>query len=96
MERSIPLELNALMVRYIVSDVDTAITFYTRHLGFRVLRSIKSVCAILARRTCNGCRAHRQGVAAQLPAPIQKSMKWAAAKSSLRFEPAWYAQTRHT
>ena len=65
MERSIPLELNALMVRYIVSDVDTAITFYTRHLGFRVLRSIKSVYfAILAWRTCNGCRAHRQGVAA--------------------------------
>ena len=30
------MNLNALMVRYIVNDVDAAIGFYTRHLGFRL------------------------------------------------------------
>ena len=30
------MKLNALMVRYIVNDVDAAIAFYTQHLGFRV------------------------------------------------------------
>ena len=30
------MKLNSLMVRYIVNDVDAAIAFYTRHLGFRV------------------------------------------------------------
>jgi glyoxylase I family protein len=30
------MNLNALMVRYIVNDVDAAIDFYTRHFGFRV------------------------------------------------------------
>jgi len=30
------MKLNALMVRYIVNDVDAAIGFYTRHLGFRL------------------------------------------------------------
>ena len=30
------MKLNALMVRYIVNDVDAAIGVYTRHLGFRV------------------------------------------------------------
>ena len=30
------MKLNALMVRYIVDDVDAAIAFYTRHLGFAV------------------------------------------------------------
>ena len=29
------MQLNKLMVRYIVNDVDAAIAFYTRHLGFR-------------------------------------------------------------
>jgi glyoxylase I family protein len=29
------MNLNALMVRYIVNDVDAAITFYTRHFAFR-------------------------------------------------------------
>ena len=29
------MKLNALMVRYIVNDVEAAIAFYTRHLGFR-------------------------------------------------------------
>ena len=28
------MKLNSLMVRYIVEDVDSAIAFYTRHLGF--------------------------------------------------------------
>lgn len=30
------MKLNALMVRYIVNDVDAAIAFYSRHLAFRV------------------------------------------------------------
>ena len=30
------MKLNTLMVRYIVNDVDAAIAFYTRHLGFCV------------------------------------------------------------
>jgi catechol 2,3-dioxygenase-like lactoylglutathione lyase family enzyme len=30
------MKLNALMVRYIVNDVDAAIGFYTRSLGFRL------------------------------------------------------------
>ena len=30
------MNLNALMVRYIVNDVDAAIAFYTRHFGFHV------------------------------------------------------------
>lgn len=30
------MKLNALMVRYSVKDVDAAIGFYTRHLGFRL------------------------------------------------------------
>lgn len=29
------MKLNALMVRYIVHDVEAAVTFYTSHLGFR-------------------------------------------------------------
>jgi len=29
------MNLNELMVRYIVSDVDASKTFYTRHFGFR-------------------------------------------------------------
>lgn len=35
-ERDFIVKLNALMVRYIVNDVDKAIAFYTHHLGFRV------------------------------------------------------------
>ncbi len=30
------MKLNAVMVRYIVNDVDAAMAFYTRHFGFRV------------------------------------------------------------
>ena len=30
------MKLNALMVRYIVNDVDAAVGFYTQHLGFRL------------------------------------------------------------
>ena len=30
------MKLNALMIRYIVYDVDAAAAFYTRHLGFRL------------------------------------------------------------
>ncbi len=30
------MELNSLMFRYIVNDVDEAVAFYTEHFGFRV------------------------------------------------------------
>jgi len=30
------MHLNTLMIRYIVNDVNTAVDFYTRHLGFHV------------------------------------------------------------
>lgn len=30
------MNLNPMMVRYIVNDIDAAIDFYTRHFGFRV------------------------------------------------------------
>ena len=43
------MELNALMVRYIVNDVDAAIAFYTRHLGFRVSAQSGPSFAILSR-----------------------------------------------
>ena len=31
------MKLNSLMVRYIVNDIDAAITFYSRHLGFQAV-----------------------------------------------------------
>jgi len=43
------MKLNALMVRYIVNDVDAAIAFYTQHLGFRVEAQSGPYFAILAR-----------------------------------------------
>ena len=43
------MKLNALMVRYIVNDVDAAIAFYTRHLGFRVSAQSGPYFAILDR-----------------------------------------------
>jgi len=43
------MKLNALMVRYIVNDVDAAIAFYTRHLGFSVTAQSGPHFAILAR-----------------------------------------------
>lgn len=43
------MKLNALMVRYIVNDVDAAIAFYTRHLGFSVSAQSGPHFAILAR-----------------------------------------------
>ena len=43
------MELNALMVRYIVNEVDAAIAFYTRHLAFRVSAQSGADFAILAR-----------------------------------------------
>jgi catechol 2,3-dioxygenase-like lactoylglutathione lyase family enzyme len=43
------MKLNALMVRYIVDDVDAAIEFYTRHLGFHVSAPSGPYFAILAR-----------------------------------------------
>ena len=43
------MKLNALMVRYIVNDVDTAIAFYTQHLGFTVSTQSGPYFAILER-----------------------------------------------
>jgi glyoxylase I family protein len=43
------MKLNAVMVRYIVNDVDAAIAFYTDHLGFRVSAQSGPYFAILAR-----------------------------------------------
>ena len=43
------MKLNALMVRYIVNDVDAAIGFYTRHLGFRLGPQASANFAILER-----------------------------------------------
>lgn len=41
------MNLNAMMVRYIVDDVDTTIAFYTRHFGFRVAAQSGPFFAIL-------------------------------------------------
>jgi len=43
------MELNAIMVRYIVNDVDAAIAFYSKHLGFRVTAQSGPFFAILTR-----------------------------------------------
>ena len=43
------MKLNALMVRYIVNDVDAAIAFYTQHLGFRESAQSGPYFALLAR-----------------------------------------------
>ena len=43
------MKLNALMVRYIVNDVDAAIGFYTRLLGFRLGPQASANFAILER-----------------------------------------------
>ena len=43
------MKLNALMVRYIVNDIDAAIPFYTNHLGFSVSAQSGPNFALLAR-----------------------------------------------
>lgn len=43
------MKLNSLMVRYIVNDVDAAITFYSRHLAFSVAAQSGPYFAILER-----------------------------------------------
>jgi glyoxylase I family protein len=43
------MQLNALMVRYIVDDVDAAIAFYTRHLGFTVSAQSGATFALIER-----------------------------------------------
>lgn len=43
------MELNALMVRYIVNDVDAAIAFYTKHFGFRTSAQSGSYFALIER-----------------------------------------------
>jgi catechol 2,3-dioxygenase-like lactoylglutathione lyase family enzyme len=42
-------DTNAAVVRYQVSDVDRALTFYTQHLGFSVVQRFGGMLAILAR-----------------------------------------------
>jgi catechol 2,3-dioxygenase-like lactoylglutathione lyase family enzyme len=44
------MKLNPLMVRYIVNDVDAAIEFYTRHLGFLLSAQSGPNFAILVRQ----------------------------------------------
>ena len=43
------MKLNALMVRYIVDDVDAAIAFYSKHLRFEVTAQSGPYFAILSR-----------------------------------------------
>ena len=43
------MKLNALMVRYIVNDVDAAVAFYAGHLGFSVSAQSGPNFALLAR-----------------------------------------------
>ena len=43
------MKLNALMVRYIVNDVEQAVAFYTRHLGFGTCARSGADFALLAR-----------------------------------------------
>lgn len=43
------MKLNALMVRYIVNDVDAALAFYSQQLGFRVTAQSGPYFAILTR-----------------------------------------------
>jgi catechol 2,3-dioxygenase-like lactoylglutathione lyase family enzyme len=43
------MNLNPVMVRYIVNNVDAAIAFYTKHLGFQVTAKSGPYFAILAR-----------------------------------------------
>jgi len=43
------MKLNALMVRYIVDDVDAAVAFYSGHLAFRVVAQSGPYFAILER-----------------------------------------------
>jgi glyoxylase I family protein len=43
------MKLNALMVRYIVHDVDAAVAFYVNHLGFRIAGQSGPYFALLER-----------------------------------------------
>ena len=43
------MKLNALMVRYIVNDVDAAVAFYSQQLEFRVTAQSGPYFAILSR-----------------------------------------------
>ena len=43
------MKLNALMVRYIVHDVEAAVAFYTRHLGFNAAAQSGPSFALLER-----------------------------------------------
>lgn len=43
------MKLSALMVRYIVHDIEAAVAFYTRHLGFRTAAQSGPYFALLER-----------------------------------------------
>lgn len=43
------MQLNALMVRYIVDDIDAAVRFYSQHLGFRAAAQSGPYFALLER-----------------------------------------------
>ena len=45
------MKLNALMVRYIVHDVDAAVAFYTHHLGFHASAQSGPYFALLERES---------------------------------------------
>jgi len=44
-----PMKLNPLMVRYIVTDVEAAVAFYTEHLGFKANAQSGAYFALLER-----------------------------------------------
>jgi len=48
-EGDFTMKLNALMVRYIVNDVDAAVAFYSQRLGFRITAQSGSDFALLTR-----------------------------------------------
>ena len=49
------MKLNTIMVRYIVNDVEDAIDFYSRHLGFHVAAESGPYFAILERDNLHSC-----------------------------------------
>ena len=72
------MELNAIMVRYIVNDVDAAIAFYSKHLGFRVTAQSGPFFAILTRATRSYLKRRLNslsGIVAYLDCPLFTSMK---------------------
>ena len=57
----VSMKLNALMVRYIVNDVDAAVAFYSQQLGFRVTAQSGPYFAILSRENMQLVRSPPKG-----------------------------------